>query len=202
MRSLILTAAALLLACPAASQTAARTAGYAGQHTRDIKALSAQEVADLLAGRGMGLAHAAELNHHPGPMHVLDLGDELGLTAEQHAAVRRSFERMAALARPLGAELVRREQALDDAFKRHAVTPADLAEHTASIGAVQGRLRAVHLATHLETRAVLTAGQVARYDELRGYTGDAAPGAGASGAAGGGGEHGGGHGGHRGGHPR
>ena len=173
---------------------------YCAQQKRPIKALSEGDIEGLRSGRGMGLARAAELNQHPGPMHVLDLGDELGLTAEQRAAVRRSFERMAARAKPLGAELVRRERALDDAFKRRAVTPADLAERTASIGAVQGRLRAVHLAAHLETRAVLTAGQVAHYDELRGYTGDAAPDGAAPG--GGGGEHGGGHGGHRGGHPR
>lgn len=189
MRVLPLIAAALWLAPPAASQT-----GYAGQQTREIKALSAQETADLLAGRGMGMARAAELNRHPGPMHVLESGGELGLTAGQRAAVQRSFDRMTALAKPLGAELVRRERALDEAFARRSITPADLAGQTAAIGRVQGRLRAVHLAAHLETRAVLTPEQVARYDGLRGYTGAAAPGT--PGDAPGGGA--GGHGGHRG----
>ena len=35
---------------------------YAGMQTRPIKALSEQQVADLGAGRGLGLALAAELN--------------------------------------------------------------------------------------------------------------------------------------------
>jgi len=51
----------LLLAGSAAAQTP-----YAGMQTRPIKALSEQQVADLGAGRGMGLALAAELNGYPG----------------------------------------------------------------------------------------------------------------------------------------
>ena len=44
---------------------------YAGQQTRTIKALSDQEVSDYVEGRGMGSSKAAELNHYPGPAHVL-----------------------------------------------------------------------------------------------------------------------------------
>ncbi|MEP6771143.1 MAG: hypothetical protein ABI893_05065, partial [Polaromonas sp.] len=40
---------------------------YAGQHTRGIKALSEAQTADLLAGKGMEQAKAAELNGYPGP---------------------------------------------------------------------------------------------------------------------------------------
>jgi len=36
----------------------AQSMGYAGQQGRDIKALSEQDAADLLAGRGMSLARA------------------------------------------------------------------------------------------------------------------------------------------------
>jgi len=45
---------------------------YAGMQMRSIKALSDQQIADLAAGRGMGLALAAELNGYPGPSHVLN----------------------------------------------------------------------------------------------------------------------------------
>jgi hypothetical protein len=38
---------------------------YAGLAGRSIKALSEQQIADLQAGRGMGLALAAELNGYP-----------------------------------------------------------------------------------------------------------------------------------------
>jgi hypothetical protein len=66
----------LLVAAPAvAQQHQHRHSPYAGSHTRDIKALSAQEAADLRAGRGMGLALATELNGYPGPLHVLELAE-------------------------------------------------------------------------------------------------------------------------------
>ena len=56
---------------------------YAGLEGRPIKALSERQVADLKAGRGMGLALAAELNGYPGPSHLVELSDQLALTAEQ-----------------------------------------------------------------------------------------------------------------------
>jgi hypothetical protein len=56
---------------------------YAGLEKRAIKALSDAQIADLRAGRGMDLALPAELNGYPGPVHVLELGDRLGLDAEQ-----------------------------------------------------------------------------------------------------------------------
>lgn len=48
---------------------------YSGTEARPVKALNEQQVADLRAGRGMGLALAAELTGYPGPSHVLELGD-------------------------------------------------------------------------------------------------------------------------------
>src|SRR5256885_6759518 len=56
---------------------------YAGLENRATKALSEQQLVDLRAGRGMGLALAAELNGYPGPLHVLELGEQLMLSAEQ-----------------------------------------------------------------------------------------------------------------------
>jgi LTXXQ motif family protein len=150
---------------------AAETAPYAGQQGREIKALSSTEIADFEAGRGMGMAKAAELNHYPGPAHVIELRDRLRLSPQQRAAVEAIFARMSAAAKPLGAELVARERTLDAAFRTGEATPATVATATAEIGAVQGRLRAVHLAAHLETRALLSAQQIGLYEELRGYGG-------------------------------
>lgn len=52
----------------------------AGQQHRQIKALSADEIQNYLAGKGAGMAKAAELNHYPGPTHVLELADNWGST--------------------------------------------------------------------------------------------------------------------------
>ena len=42
----------------------------------------------FLAGAGMGYAKAAELNSYPGPMHVLELADRLGLTPDQQTKTK------------------------------------------------------------------------------------------------------------------
>src|SRR3954469_25358405 len=74
---------------------------YAGLDARPIKALSEQQIADLRTGRGMGLALAAELNGFPGPLHVLELADQLALSAEQRAKVQDLFAAMKQEAIPL-----------------------------------------------------------------------------------------------------
>src|ERR1051325_5074999 len=75
---------------------------YAGQQEREIKALSADEITGYLAGAGMGYAKAAELNGYPGPMHVLELADQLKLTPEQKGSVRKLMEAHKAEARGIG----------------------------------------------------------------------------------------------------
>src|ERR1700674_3385321 len=75
---------------------------YAGMQTRSIKALSDQQIADLRAGRGMGLALAAELNGYPGPSHLLELADKLGLSDAQRNSARSMFEAMKAGTIPIG----------------------------------------------------------------------------------------------------
>ena len=64
---------------------------YAGQQVRAVTSLSPEELNGFLEGRGMGLAKAAELNGYPGPMHLLELEKELGLTASQRREVELAF---------------------------------------------------------------------------------------------------------------
>ena len=161
-------AAMCLLSQPAAADSA--RSAYVGQRSRDIKALSGEDIAALRNGDGMGLAKAAELNGYPGPRHVLALARELRLSESQAARATAIRDRMNAAARPLGNELIDREHALDRLFAEREITPERLSDATAAIGAIQARLRAVHLAAHLETRAILSAEQIAQYDKLRGYT--------------------------------
>lgn len=142
---------------------------YAGQQARPVKALSDQQIADLRAGRGMGLALAAELNGYPGPMHVLELAATLGLSEAQRARMAELFSAMKAEAMVLGEKLIAAETDLDRQFASRAVTEASLVEGVRSIAAVQGELRAAHLRYHLASVEVLTPQQVARYAELRGY---------------------------------
>jgi hypothetical protein len=142
---------------------------YSGQQARSIKALSDEDIAGLLKGEGVGMAKAAELNGYPGPKHVLTLAQELKLTEAQRQQVQDIFDRMSAAARPLGAELIGHELLLDRLFAEAEITPDRLAVETTAIGTLEGALRSVHLAAHLQTRALLNADQIARYKQLRGY---------------------------------
>src|SRR3954451_8622067 len=99
MRRLALATFAFAASLTAAS---AQHQPYAGLDARPIKTLSDQQIDDLKSGRGMGLALAAELNGYPGPSHVLELGDKLGLTSDQRARVQTLFNDMKAEAVPLG----------------------------------------------------------------------------------------------------
>jgi hypothetical protein len=154
----------------------AQTSPYLGQEKRAIKALSDQETADILAGKGVGLARSAELNHYPGPLHVVQLKEQLALNPVQTEEVQAIFNRMSGDARVLGKEWIDRERVLESGFAQHAITADQISVQTMAIGNVQGRLRDVHLTAHLKTKAVLTPEQIAKYDALRGYQAGAVPG--------------------------
>jgi hypothetical protein len=115
------------------------------------------------------------LNGYPGPAHVLALVGELKLSTPQRQQVQAVFDRMSAAAKPLGAELIERERLLDQLFAKGDITPDRLSAETTAIGALTGRLRSVHLAAHLETKALLSADQIAAYQRLRGYGHPAGP---------------------------
>ncbi len=155
---------------------AAQTSPYAGEETRAIKALSAQEIESLLGGKGMGFAKAAELNGYPGPAHVLELGDKLALTIEQRDKTSALFASMEREAIALGRSLVAAERELEALFVSRTATPEKLAAALARTADLQARLRGVHLRAHIEQTELLTPEQTARYVELRGYVGGASDG--------------------------
>jgi hypothetical protein len=167
-RSLVVALATCLLALPSIAAKMPASP-YAGQQARSIKALSDEDIDALRKGEGMGLAKAAELNGYPGPAHVRALGKQLRLSDDQLREITAIFDRMSAAAKSFGAEMIDREQALDQLFVKGEITPERLATETTAIGELNGRLRAVHLAAHLETRALLRPEQLTLYRQLRGY---------------------------------
>ena len=164
-------ASAILFWCLAMPGKAADTAPspYAGEESRAVKSLSAEDVAELRRGGGWGLARAAELNGMPGPLHLLELKDAIPLTREQVSAITAIYKRMREAAIAEGQTFIAAERALDDAFRAGTVTVASLREMLTDIARSRARLRFVHLSAHLETPALLTREQIARYDALRGY---------------------------------
>jgi hypothetical protein len=135
MKFLVTTAVVLLSGSALAQQP------YAALQNRTIKTLSEQQITDLNAGRGMGLALAAELNGYPGPIHAIELAEQLHLSADQVEKLRSLFEVMKAETIPLGATLISQERGLNDDFAKHTVTFASLKGTIEKIGATQAALR-------------------------------------------------------------
>jgi len=149
--------------------TAQTTSPYVGQERRTIKALSETDIRDLTEGRGMGLAKAAELNSYPGPLHVLELRSELGLSEAQRIASEALIAPMREKAASVGARIIEAEHNLDLAFAQSWISPTYLRQQINTIAMLQGELRAIHLETHLAQREILGPEQIIRYNELRGY---------------------------------
>jgi hypothetical protein len=141
----------------------------AGQAS-DIPSLSEQDIPNLKTGAGMGFAKPAELNHYPGPKHVLEHAEDLSLTDEQRDAVGAIRNSMLEKAIPLGEKIIEAESMLGRRFEHGHIDAEALAEMTSEVAALYGKLRYTHLAAHLATKELLTEEQIETYDRLRGYT--------------------------------
>jgi Spy/CpxP family protein refolding chaperone len=170
MKPVYATAIPILVLTFAAAVASAADRPYAGQQTRALKALSDQELADYLQGHGMGLSKVAELNHYPGPRHVLDQAAELGLSGEQVAMTQSIWAAMDAKARMLGTLIVAQETALEAIYAKGSATPANTRAVIDELARLQADLRYTHLSAHLAMRSVLSDEQILKYDALRGYS--------------------------------
>lgn len=157
------------LAIAAAQAETPAVSPYAGEESRAVSSFSKEDMADLRAGRGWGLAKPAELNGYPGPRHVLDLRDQLSLSAEQENKIQAIFDRMQERAKRHGYDLIKHERALDNAFRNGAVGTYELTQLLQSAAATRASLRYVHLVAHLETTVILSRHQRHKYQKLRGY---------------------------------
>lgn len=168
----LLTLVLVLLASPAMAQMAAPPhSDYAGMESREIKTLSAQDIAELRSGHGWGLSLVAELNGVPGPRHLLDMHDELGLTSQQVARLQTIYDEMKKQAVPLGNELIEGERTLEGAFADGSLDAKELRRRLHRIARIRADLRYVHLSAHLKTPSLLSEEQIRNYNRLRGYDG-------------------------------
>jgi hypothetical protein len=105
---------------------------------------------------------------------VLELADALELDAAQRRRVDELFQAMKAETIVLGEKLIAAEAGLDRQFAAKTITETTLTDAVHDLALLQGSLRTAHLKYHLATLDVLSADQVERYGQLRGYAGDAA----------------------------
>lgn len=145
---------------------------YIGQERRDIKSLSNDDIKELKAGAGWGLAKAAELNGLPGPKHILEMKKEIELTAEQESAVVVLYNDMNKEAIALGNELIEYEKELNNRFAERNIDEKVLDQLLTKISETYKSLRYTHLSAHLRTPSILTEAQIKKYNKLRGYSSD------------------------------
>ncbi|OED38556.1 hypothetical protein AB833_19255 [Chromatiales bacterium (ex Bugula neritina AB1)] len=143
---------------------------YAGEQHRSIKSLSSADIADLKAGAGWGLAKSAELNGVPGPLHLLEMQDEIELSALQLQQITKVFNEMRSTARTLGEQLTDQESKLDEKFRNDIPAEDELKSILSEIGSTRSALRYVHLSAHLKMPEILSSHQIKTYNRIRGYT--------------------------------
>lgn len=171
MRVLLILALLLpVFAAQASESASSHHSKYAGQESRAIKSLSAEDIAELKRGGGWGLAKAAELNGVPGPIHLLEMKDEIGLDKTQRTAIRAIYRRMKSQAIIHGERLIDLERRLESGFRDRTITDELLRASLSAIADTKKELRYVHLAAHIETLKILAEKQIRTYNALRGYS--------------------------------
>lgn len=173
MQMKILYAVLILTLIPFSSFSASKhshKSKYVGQEKREIKSLSESDIEELKNGRGWGLAKAAELNGVPGPIHLLEMQEEIELSPEQIRRIEDVYQRMKRQAIPLGLELIELERKLNNHFANGTITEKLLNKLLGEIAHVYKKLRYTHLAAHLEIPTIVTPQQIVLYNQLRGYS--------------------------------
>lgn len=142
---------------------------YAHAQSTEVSNLTPDEVRELRNGEGMGLARAAELNHFPGPRHLLDLRSELDLNHAQIDRIEAIHKNMRTDAIAKGEDILQAEIHLANLFASGQPTAAEVKRVTGHLGIMRGQLQAIHLLAHIESTRELTSEQIEGYDRLRGY---------------------------------
>ena len=113
--SLIVTGLALAALAPVSRSQAVPTAHHACLD---------EERQAIENGEGFGMALAADRNGYPGPKHILELREQLGLTPAQQAQAQQLFDRMRADALAAGRKLLDKESELERHFASGAADTA------------------------------------------------------------------------------
>ncbi len=158
-----------MISMPTQAQHVHESSSYAHSRGAEVTSLTDEEVRALRQGEGMGLARAAELNHFPGPRHLLDLASDLELSDAQVRRIRAIHDRMKSQAVAKGEDIIMAEKHLANLFASGDPTAQQMTQVTEHLGAMRGQLQAIHLLAHIEAARELSAGQIREYDKLRGY---------------------------------
>lgn len=111
----------------------------------------------------------AERHLYPAPQTALQIAESLELNEAQRAQLRQLQHDTEAEIAALGRRLATEERRLARAFAENNVEATRVDALTARISALDGRIRALRLRSHLAARDALTPDQLLRFASLRGY---------------------------------
>ena len=140
--------------------------------SRAIKSLSESDIQELRRGGGWGLALPAELNGMPGPVHLLELKDQIPLATDQVPQIQVLVDEMRKAAIPAGERLVAAEAAIEAAFAGGSIDEGSLRRLLADAELARTEIRFIHLSQHYKAAKILKPEQIKRYNVLRGYAED------------------------------
>lgn len=115
----------------------------------------------------------AERHLYPAPQTALQIAESLELNDAQRVQLRQLQHDTEAEIAALGRRLAAEERRLARAFAENNIEATRVDALTARISALDGRIRALRLRSHLAARDALTPDQLLRFASLRGY--DSAP---------------------------
>jgi Spy/CpxP family protein refolding chaperone len=111
----------------------------------------------------------AERHLYPAPQTALQIADSLDLNDAQRAQLRQLQHDTDAEITALGRRIATEERRLARAFAENNIEATRVDALTARISALDGRIRALRLRSHLAARDALTPEQLLRFAGLRGY---------------------------------
>ncbi len=115
-------------------------------------------------------ASDAERHLYPAPQTALQIAETLDLSEGQRAQLRQLQHDTEAEIAALGRRLATEERRLARAFAENNIEATRVDALTARISALDGRIRALRLRSHLAAREALTPDQLLRFASVRGYT--------------------------------
>jgi len=142
--------------------------GMQGMGGGMLGGVSETEKEALLKGAGLGAGMIAMMNGYPGPKHILEMGEELELTAAQRETIGTIYGKVKAESVKYGTELVEKDEALAAMFTSGSVDTGDVEKLAREIGELQGRVRAEHLNAHVKTYDALTPAQREKLSSMQG----------------------------------
>lgn len=132
-----------------------------------VKTLSYKQYNAYLNGDDNdNMALVAELNYYPSPQVAIELKKELGLTPDELLKITDINTELTRKKKEMGRFIIKNERVLDSLFRIKQVNDGNLVFFGQRTDLYRGELRNAVLQAYLKVSAILTTGQLKKYQQL------------------------------------